>query len=160
MQALQVGDGLTLVFTRVVDEMTRGLVDVDEDAEAAPTDRLYWERTAIKATVALVDDFMPMIAQLDPELKLNYNKFYIGLSREGVAINFVLFRPKKKVLKLEIRLPETAETTSLIETAGFDLLDYDARYSAYRLQVSRADIEGKQDIIISLLKQAFRARSG
>lgn len=41
MQAMHVGDNLTLVFTTVVDELTRGLVDADEDAEAAPTDRAY-----------------------------------------------------------------------------------------------------------------------
>ncbi len=40
MQALKVGDNITLVFTKVMDELSRGLVDEDEDAEAAPTDRV------------------------------------------------------------------------------------------------------------------------
>jgi hypothetical protein len=44
MQALRIGENETLVFTTVMDEMSRGLVDEDEDAEAAPTDRAYWER--------------------------------------------------------------------------------------------------------------------
>lgn len=35
MQALKVGEHTTLVFTTVMDELTRGLVDEDEDAEAA-----------------------------------------------------------------------------------------------------------------------------
>ena len=34
MQALQVGDNVTLVFTKVMDEFSRGLVDEDEEAEA------------------------------------------------------------------------------------------------------------------------------
>jgi hypothetical protein len=38
-QALKVGDHLTLIFTKVMDELSRGLVDEDEDPEAAPTDR-------------------------------------------------------------------------------------------------------------------------
>lgn len=37
MQAMRVGDNLTLVFTTVLNELARGLVDADEDAEAAPT---------------------------------------------------------------------------------------------------------------------------
>src|SRR4051794_33369238 len=37
MQALRIGEHLTLIFTKVMDEMSRGLVDEDEDAEAAPT---------------------------------------------------------------------------------------------------------------------------
>jgi len=39
MQALKVGEHMTLIFTKVMDELSRGLVDEDEDAEAAPTDR-------------------------------------------------------------------------------------------------------------------------
>jgi hypothetical protein len=41
MQALKVGDYTTVVFTRVMDELSRGVVDEDEDAEAAPADRSY-----------------------------------------------------------------------------------------------------------------------
>jgi hypothetical protein len=36
MQAFKVGEAITLVFTKVLDELSRGLVDEDEDAEAAP----------------------------------------------------------------------------------------------------------------------------
>jgi hypothetical protein len=46
MQALKVGSQTTLVFTKVMDELSRGVVDEDEDAEAAPTDRAYWEKNA------------------------------------------------------------------------------------------------------------------
>ena len=34
MQALKVGDHTTLIFTKVMDELSRGLVDEDEDAES------------------------------------------------------------------------------------------------------------------------------
>src|SRR5271156_4090202 len=44
MQAVKVGDAVTLIFTKVMDELVRGLVDEDEDAEATPTDRAYWEK--------------------------------------------------------------------------------------------------------------------
>ena len=44
MHALKVGDHTTLIFTKVMEELSRGLVDEDEDAEAAPTDRAYWEK--------------------------------------------------------------------------------------------------------------------
>jgi hypothetical protein len=56
MQALKVGDYTTVVFTRVMDELSRGVVDEDEDAEAAPADRSYWEKRGSKATVQLADE--------------------------------------------------------------------------------------------------------
>jgi hypothetical protein len=34
MQALKVGDSVTLVFTTVMDELSRGSIDEDEDAES------------------------------------------------------------------------------------------------------------------------------
>src|SRR5947209_3598790 len=46
MQALRIGEIATLVFTKVIDELSGGLVDEDEDAAAAPTDRAYWEKRA------------------------------------------------------------------------------------------------------------------
>ena len=49
MQAIKVADHITLVFTTVMDELTRGLVDEDEDAAATPTDRAYWETRGNKS---------------------------------------------------------------------------------------------------------------
>lgn len=102
MQALKVGDNMTLVFTKVMDELSRGLVDEDEDAEAAPTDRAYWEKRATKATVALADQMLELLRGFDPTLNLKYNKFYIGLEKDGQPYNFVTFRPKKTSLTLSL----------------------------------------------------------
>ena len=159
MQAVQIGDAITLVFTKVIDQLTRGLVDADEEAEAAPTDRAFWEKQASKATVALADPLIALINEFDAELKLNYNKFYIGLTRGGTAVNFAVFRPKKSFLKLEIRLPETEATTTAIEGAGLDLLDYDTRNRAYRVRLTRADIDGKRELLRALLEQAYALRT-
>jgi hypothetical protein len=56
MQALRIGEAMTLVFTKVLDELSRGLVDEDEDAEATPSDRSYWEARGSKQTVQLADE--------------------------------------------------------------------------------------------------------
>ena len=73
MQALEVGDRNTLVFTRVLDEIQLGLDEEDEPAE--PTDRAYWEKTAAKATVKLADRLLLHINELlttSLELKFNF----------------------------------------------------------------------------------------
>ena len=72
MQALKIGDNISLVFTKVMDEMTRGVVDEDEDAEAAPTDRNYWEERGTKATLHLVDQLLTIAREKDPSLELKY----------------------------------------------------------------------------------------
>jgi hypothetical protein len=72
MRAITVGGNLLLVFTNVMDEMARGLVDEDKDAEAAPTDRTYWEDRGTKATVQLADQFLDIVHEFDPSLEMRY----------------------------------------------------------------------------------------
>jgi len=84
MQAYEVGDHVTLVFTKVVDELQRGLVDEDEDAISAPTDRAYWEKDkGTSKTVALMDRRFDLVKEGDPSAELKYNKFYVGLIKDG-----------------------------------------------------------------------------
>lgn len=121
MQAYKVGEAMTLVFTKVVDELVRGLVDEDEDAAAAPADRSYWEQKASQATVAMADELLLMFKELDQDLALNYNKFYIGIHRAGQPFNFVIFRPRKGgTVMLEVKLKRSDELDKMIEEAGLD----------------------------------------
>ena len=87
MQALRVGEHITLVFTKVMDELVRGVVDEDETVQASPTDRGYWEEKATKETVGLADKLLEIIKGFDESLELNYNKplyWFIAAKWQGV----------------------------------------------------------------------------
>ena len=159
MQALKVGDNLTLVFTKVMDEFSRGFVDEDEDAEAAPTDRAYWEKQATKSTVGLADQMLEILHDMDPTLKLKYNKFYIGLEKDGQPYNFVTFRPKKKQLVFEIKLPQSDDIDTKIDDADVGTLEYNKHWGTYRLRLTQAHIEGKVEILKELSKLAYDRRA-
>lgn len=159
MQAFRVGDNTTVVFTKVMDELSRGLVDEDEDAEAAPTDRAYWERRASKATVALADQMLELLRGFDATLNLKYNKFYIGLEKDGQPYNFVTFRPKKNQLNFEIKLPETDELDAKIDEADLDTLEYNKRWGLYRLRLTKDEIRSKADVLGELSKLAYERRA-
>src|SRR3712207_4149841 len=138
-----------------MDELSRGPIDEDEDAEAAPTDRTYWEQKASKGTVALADDLLGIVRRFDPALALKYNKFYIGLARDGQPYNFVLFRPRKGHVIVELKLPENDDLTAKIEQSGIETLDYDKRWRAYRLQLAKTDVSGKADVLQELMRLAY-----
>ncbi|MDH5762943.1 MAG: DUF5655 domain-containing protein [Nitrospinota bacterium] len=159
-QALKVGDNITLVFSTVMDELSRGPVDDDEDAESAPADRDYWEKRATKATVALADTLLNLVREIDPDLELKYNKFYIGLSKEGQPYNFVVFRPQKNKILFEPKLKNSDEIETKLEEAGLDSLEYAKRWGTYRIRLSKEDIETKQDILKELAGMAYKRRSG
>jgi len=57
MNAVQLGGAVSIVFTTVLSEVRRGLVDDDEGVHE-PTDRNYWETRGAKATVAMADDLL------------------------------------------------------------------------------------------------------
>lgn len=158
MQALRLGEHITLVFTTVMDELARGLVDEDEDAASTPTDRAYWERRATKGTVSLADDLLKVLNTFDPSLKLKYNKFYIGLEKDGQPYNFVTFRPKKNQVTFELKLPQSSELDAKIDAAGLDTLEYNKRWGVYRLRLTREDISAKAEVIKELARITFDRR--
>lgn len=159
MQALRVAENITLVFTTVIDELSRGLIDEDEDAEAAPTDRAYWERQATKTTVALTDELLKHLKKIDASLELKYNKFYIGLSRDGQAYNFMTFRPKKHQINLELKLPESDELDEKFENSGIDMLEYSKKWNFYRFRLTKSDVKEKAEILQELMRLAYERRA-
>ena len=159
MQALNIGGSVTLVFTTVMDELNRGYIDEDEDAESAPTDRAYWEKRASKATVGLADQLLTVLKDVDPSLELKYNKFYIGLSKDGQTFNFVTFEPKKNRLNLDLKLPRSDELDGKIEEAGLETLEYDKQWGHYRLRLTKDDMKSNETVLKELARTAYERRS-
>ena len=159
MKAIVVGDSVTLIFTKVMDELTRGLVDEDEDANAAPADRSYWEARGTKSTVQLADALLEITKTFDSKLELKYNKFYIGLSKEGQPFNIVVFRPRKSAVNVELKLIRTDEIDRKISEAGIETLDYSNRWGTYRLTLKKEDIAKNKAFLTELIGKAYEGRS-
>jgi predicted transport protein len=153
MKAIKLGDTVSLVFTKVLDQMTLGLVDEDEEQEA--TDRHYWEtKRATKATVAMADKLLDLVHEFDPSIQLNYVKHYIGVQKDGRSNNFVTFKPQKNALRLGIRLPKSDEIEESIEDAGLEIINYN-RWGAYQIRLGKSDIGPRKELLRGLMKQAY-----
>lgn len=159
MRAVQLGNSVSLVFTTVLDQVQLGLVDEDEEVHEA-TDRAYWEARGSKATVAMADELLEVLKQLDPALELKFNKFYIGLARQGQADNFVIFRPQKTSIRVEPRLKKRDEIEQKIEAAGLDVLDYDNRWSRYRIRLGKGDVKKHAELLQELFSAAHAESGG
>jgi len=159
MKALQLGDAISLSFTTVLDAVQRGLEGEDEEISEV-TDRSYWEKRGSPATVALADSLLKLVQVFDPTLELKYNKFYIGLARQGIADNFVLFRPKKNWVCMELRLDRDPALTDKIEASGLNMMDYQDRWGRYRINLTKADIAKHEGVISELMRAAYREFSG
>ena len=158
MGAWRLEDSVSLVFAKVLDEAILGLVGDDEEVRAV-TDRAYWEQRGSKATLKMMDDAFELVRALDPDLELKYNKFYVGLARNGQASNFVTYRPQKNALRVDIRLDRSEETQSILDEAGLEVLDYESRWGQYRLRLSPGDVQKHREVLAGLFAKAYDPNS-
>jgi predicted transport protein len=153
LTALRFEDTVTLVFSKVLDEIQLGLVDEDEEVQAV-ADRAYWEGKGSKSTVEMADEMLRLIHSFDPALELKYNKFYIGLAKNGQPNNFVSFRPKKDRLNVEFRLDRSDETQAKLDESGLDVMDYDTRWGRYRIRLAKGEITAHSEFLTALMASA------
>ena len=153
VSAIETGEGVGLHFTKVLDVQPLGLVDEDEEV-AEITDRDYWLKRGSPKTVSMADKILSFVIEFDPTAELNYNKFYVGLKIDGRAKNYVIIRPKKDFLGLSLKIPETEENDSLINSAELITYEYDRKWGAYRLKIKEKDLKEKAETIKKLLLDA------
>jgi hypothetical protein len=154
MNAYKVKEDYFLLFTTILDEMSLGLVEEDEIKEV--TDRNYWETMrGTKKTVAIADELLNLISKFAPGYELKYNKFYIGLAKDGQPDNFAIFIPRKSSLNIELRLKQSDEIEKKLEDAGLDLMDYDKKWGRYRIKLSKQDVNKHKELIMNLLKMTY-----
>lgn len=115
LTAYKQGDGNTaLIFTKVLETVVAG---TEEEDELEPTDREYWENKSTSQQLLLVDEMLK--SEVFRGFEPKYNEFYIGLTKDGLAKNFVAFRPRKNFTYIsyyKIKNPE--EFTERLENAG------------------------------------------
>jgi hypothetical protein len=160
MSAYQVSPTeVTLVFTKVLDELNLGLIEEDEETKET-TDRTYWETSrGTKQTVALVDDVLKLIQTFASGYELKYNKFYIGLAKNGQTKNFVIFRPRRNSLNIELKLEKTNEIDAKLDAAKVELLDYDPKWKRYRIRLDKNEIKKHEELLKELMKMAHGSGS-
>ncbi len=155
LNAVQIEGKVALFCTTVLDELPLGLVDEDEEVQAV-TDRHYWEDRSTKETLSLADKILGMISEFDTSIRLKYNKFYIGLEKDGSPNNFITLKPRKTSITIEFRLKKTDELDNIIESAGLDVLEYSKRHGGrYRIRLNKSDLDKHKEILNDLLIKAY-----
>lgn len=154
MQALKVGEHLTLVFTKVLDKLTLGTID--EDEEASPTDRAYWESKGTEETIALMDEVLEIAHNFDPTLEFRYNKGRIVLACDGRPSEFMTFRPQKRGLRLGVKIEKSGKIDEMIDSSTLENLGYTETH--YRIRFDADMMKKEREIIEDLVKLTFEER--
>ena len=153
-QALKIEEYTSLVFTTVMDELTRGLVEEDEERQP-PADRSYWEQRGSKATVLLAEQLLEMVKDFDAELEPKYNKQYIGLSKDGRVNSLIRLKPRKNLLRLIVFLEKSQEIEQQLEQTD---LDFEYKKQTYEVQLNKGDIKNHADALKELMRLAYNRK--
>ncbi len=154
MQATKIGDNIQLSFVKVLDRLTLG---TDDEEENEPTDRNYWEK---KSTVLkYADHIFKDVSQYAPGFEMKYNKFYIGLTKNGSTSNFISFRPKKKFIYLFTKCANAEKRKDELDNSSLDW-SYAPRNRAYRIKIDKLDdYKENKELIELLIKDAMELRN-
>jgi len=153
MQALEVGGALTLSSSRVLDVLNLGTEE--EDVAGASTDRAYWEAKATPASLKLADRFIELAREKDSSLAPKYNKYYIGLARNGIADNFISLKPKKNWIIFQPKVPSNAELNQRLDDAGLQVMAYERRFNHYKIRLSDTELTEHIDLIREIISMAY-----
>jgi hypothetical protein len=154
ISAHKVGDDISIEFTKVIDRLTIGS---DEEEEYEVTDRTYWESRSTPKMLKQVNQIFTFLGSYTNGFELKYNKFYIGLSKDGIAKNFISFVPKKNFLYIKIKGNLDEDKKSNIENAGIEI-SYESRWKQYAVRFSNySDFEKNYELIKPLIQASADA---
>jgi len=156
LNALAINDDLVLDFVKVLDELTVG---EEEDEVAVKKDRTFWNNKANAETLELVDECGNLLKELDSELALSYTQNYIGVVRRNRPLNFVIFLPKQKFLRAEIKVSEIELWTSKIEENEFEIVSIGKRSGRIKFRIVKNDIANKRVFLKELFQVSYTERT-
>jgi len=152
VKAIRIENKVSLFFTKVLDEVKFELLE--EDSNAEPTNREYWENKATKSTLKLIDNIIEKLQEVTADYKLKYNKHYIGLEQNNIANNFISFVPRKSTVIMMFRIEKAEDIDELLANSDLDILTYDKQWKQYRLRLKETDLNTNFEIIKKLAETA------
>ena len=158
IKGVEVDGAFTLIATRVVGRTRLG---TEEEDEGETTDRGYWEQKASNESLQIMDQFFVLIGEVQSGITPKYNKPYVGLATNGIARNFLTFRPRRAFVLTNFKIEQEEELTTRLDETGLDIVSYDTKWGNYRIRVRGNDIENHRDVFKELIgkaRDAFQAR--
>ena len=102
----------------------------------------------------IVDSIYEDLGDLVSGYELKYNKFYIGLSINGISKNFISFTPKKKFIYIRFKGDEDVEINKKLDEEGLEF-SYDIRQKRYELKInSFKEYQDNRELFIKMVNNA------
>lgn len=156
LNALQVNEHVVLDFVKVLDEVTVG---EEEDEVTVKKDRNYWDNKANKESIRAIDDCVEILKEIDTELTLGYTQNYIGLIKRNRPLNFVIFLPKQKFVRIEIRISDKEKWRQRFEEKDFEIIPIKSTARRIKFRLGKADVSKNRDFLKEIFQEAYNERT-
>lgn len=156
LNALTVDDKLVLDFVKVLDEITVG---EDEEDIAVKKDRIYWESKANRDSLKLIDECCDIIKEIDTDLILGYTQSYIGLVKRNRPLNFVIFLPKQKFVRAEVKVSDTDGWAKKLEENDFEIISIGKRSGRIKFRLIKKDLTSNRNLLKEIFQISYNERT-
>ena len=156
LNALEINDNVVLNFVKILDEVTVG---EDEDEIAVKKDRNYWDNKTNKESLRVIDECCEILKEIDNELNLGYTQNYIGLVKRNRPLNFILFLPKQKFVRAEIKVSDIEGWTNKIEENDFEIVSIGKRSGRIKFRLGKLDLSKKREFLKELFQVSYTERT-
>lgn len=117
VSAYKMGDDISLAFTKVMDRVDLG---TDEEEQYEVTDRNYWENKSTSKIMKEVDEIFASVKEYIGNYELKYNKHYVGIAKDGIAKNFISFKPKRNFINFLFKTNQDPEKDKILDETGLE----------------------------------------
>jgi hypothetical protein len=157
LNALAVEDRLVLNFTRVLDAVTLG-VEQESEGESVPVDRAYWQTRGSELFMRIVDQMIQLInTEINPDLRLNYTRSYIGLTQGNRPNNFVTLQPRRQSCLVGIRLSDVDQyRVKLQSESSLQPLPGNSEGGWLRFRLNEGQVQEFESLLTELLKKSYK----
>jgi hypothetical protein len=155
LNAFEVNGDIGINCVKVLDLAQNMGWEDDNTSTKAITDRGYWEKKATPKTLQFTDHFFEFVKDVveDHSLELKYNKHYIGMAHNGVADNFLSFKPRKQGVLVQFRIPHDEDLTARIDE-NLDFVSYNPRWRLYLVRFTESSFDANQTFLRELIQLA------
>jgi len=82
-------------------------------------------------------------------------KFTSVLQKMGSRIILCIFRPQKNSIRIDAKLERSDAIEQKIAASGLEVMDYDSRWSRYRIRLGKGDVIKHEAILRELFLAAY-----
>ena len=157
LSAFQLDDKVIVTFTKVLDIYEP---PEEDDEEAEPTDREWWEKRSNPHSLGIVDECSELLSTPTSRPRLTYNKHHIamGTSRQ----NFCWFHPRKAQSHCHFHLKtgeaNREDVSAKLEEVGISVAPH--RKDQLRVIVTPREMKEYRAIVQSALSTASESVGG